>query len=144
MSHPDATGIAGQLAQRLDPGRGVPLSSQIVDELWLAVVGGVLESGDRLPTVRQLAIELGVSPRTVELAYAQLERLGVVSARAGEGIFVSLSPPSRAERERYVELERLGREAAARAGELGFSIDDLIDLLAELRPERRLDEGGGE
>jgi GntR family transcriptional regulator len=144
MSQPDATGIAGQLAHRLDPGRDVPLSGQIVDELWLAVVSGEIESGERLPTVRQLAVGLGVSPRTVERAYAQLERLGVVSARVGEGVFVSLAPPSRAERERYVEVERLCRQISARAAELGFSIDDVIDLLAELRGERHGEDGGAE
>ena len=128
--------LGARLSRELDRGGEAPLSTQIVEQVWLEVVTGMLDSGQRLPTVRQLAIDLGVSPRTVERAYTQLEKLGVVSVRQGQGTFVSLAPPSPTERERYLEVAGLCQAMATRAAELGFGIDDLIDLLGELRPDR--------
>ncbi len=129
--------ITQRLAARLAESTGEPVASLIVEELWLAVVEGSLASGERLPTLRQLAIALGVSPRSVERAYAELERRGVIAARPGEGTFVSLAPAPEAERTRYRELAALCREAVERAGRLGFSVDDLLDALAEFRTANR-------
>lgn len=132
MPPPDL-GLGARLAQELGGGGAAPLSSRIVERIWLEVVTGALDSGERLPTVRQLAVHLGVSPRIVERAYGQLEKLGVVTVRPGQGTFVSLGPPPPAARERFLQMERQGRAWVERAAELGFTIDDLIDLLADLR-----------
>ncbi|MBI4539867.1 MAG: GntR family transcriptional regulator [Gemmatimonadetes bacterium] len=136
MSDVDRTGLAARLAAHLDTARDEPLSHQIADQVWLEVIEGTLETGERLPTVRQLAVALGASPRTVERAYAELERLGVVSTRVGQGTFVSLGPPAESVRERRRELLRLCLEALERADALGFDAEDLIDTLGELRAAR--------
>lgn len=128
--------IAQRLAPQLDRGAAVPISRQIVEWVWLEVITGDLDVGARLPTARHLAVELGVNPRMVERAYAELERLGVVMHRPGTGTFVSVNPPSEAERERHARLAELCREAFERAEALGFSADDVIDGLAELREAR--------
>lgn len=127
-----------RLAARLAWGIDEPISQVIVDEIWHAVVEGGLESGERLPTSRQLAVHLGVAPRVVERAYAELEARGVVATRAGEGTFISLQPPLEAEHERHRELAELCREAFERAARLGFRVDDVIDLLAEYRTIERI------
>jgi len=114
-----------------------PPAHRIVEDIWLAVVDGSLETGERLPTARQLAIDLGVSPRSIERAYAELERRGVVAARRGEGVFVALLPPPEAELARRREFTELCRSAVQRAGELGFGLDDLIDEIAEYRMSGR-------
>lgn len=82
--------LVQRLTGRLRSGSAEPVAHGIVEELWLAVVEGSLESGTRLPTPRQLAISLGVTPRSLERAYAELERRGVLVTRAGAGTFVSL------------------------------------------------------
>jgi GntR family transcriptional regulator len=125
--------IIERLKSGLDPSTGDPLSHQLVEQVWLEVIEGTLSTGERLPTVRQLAIALGISPRSVERAYLELERLGVLSTRAGEGSFVSLSPPSDDERRRRKELARLCRETVHRAVALGFSFEELLDTLVEFR-----------
>jgi GntR family transcriptional regulator len=129
--------LAVKLAAVLDPGAEQPLSSQIVDRIWLDVISGTIETGERLPTVRQLAIDLGLNPKTVDRAYQQLERLGVVSTRPGEGTMVSLNVPDEDARKRRRDLERCGLEMVARAEALGFSIDDLLDALEDIRSARR-------
>lgn len=129
--------ITQRLAVRLAEGTGEPVAHLIVEDIWLAVVEGSLGSGERLPTTRQLAIALGVSPRSVERAYAELERRGVIATHRGEGTFVSLAPSSEAEQTRHREFAALCREAVERAERLGFSVDELLDALAEFRTATR-------
>jgi GntR family transcriptional regulator len=125
--------LTQRLAARLADGAGEPATTVIIDDIWLAVVDGSLEVGERLPTARELAVVLRVSPRTVEHAYQELERRGVVATRPGEGTFVALTRPSEAELSRRRELAALCREAVERARALGFDVDELWEALAEHR-----------
>jgi GntR family transcriptional regulator len=129
--------ITQRLADRLAGRPAEPVANLIIEDLWLAVVEGSLASGARLPTARQLAIALGVSPRSIERAYTELERRGVIATRAGQGTFVSLSPPSEAERARHQEFVELCRHTVEQAERLGFGVDELIDALAEFRTASR-------
>jgi DNA-binding transcriptional regulator YhcF (GntR family) len=122
-----------QLAARLAGGIGKPLASRIVEHVWLSVVEGALETGERLPTSRQLAVALNVSPRTVERAYRQLEERGVIANRRGEGTFVALVLPSEEARARHREFAALCREAVERARTLEYTVDELIDGIADYR-----------
>ncbi len=131
------TDIAARLAMYLDLGSGVPLHRQIVDRVWVEVMTGTLDTGARLPTVRQLAIDLGIHPNTVGRAYEELELLGVLATRAGEGTVVCLAEPDRSELERRARLDRLARDAATQAEALGVSLDQLIEVLATLRASAR-------
>ena len=128
--------LAERLATRLAGGAGQPVATLIVEDIWLAVVDGSLEVGERLPTARELAVALRVSPRAVERAYEELERRGVIATWPGEGTSVSLTRPSEAELERRKELAELCREAVERARALGFGVDDLTEGLAEFRETR--------
>jgi GntR family transcriptional regulator len=130
-------GLAERLLPFLDVGDAEPLHRQIVDRVWLEVVTGTLETGERLPTVRQLAVDLNVHPNTVQHAYEELELLGVVVTRPGEGKFVALSSPDRPALERRAQLERLCRDVLTQGRALGFTVDDLIDMLVEQRADAR-------
>ena len=136
--------LGQRLAANLDPGSRVPIAHQIVEQIWMEVVDGSLQSGERMPTVRELAIRVGVSPRTVKWAYEELGRLGVVSSQPGEGTFVGLAPPSGEERERRREFLALCSDVVAKAESLGFGVDDLISSLAEYRRAAREERGGRE
>lgn len=128
-SHP----LTRRLAGSVDPGASEPIAHQLVEYVWTEVVDGALETGERMPTSREMAVELGVSPRTVSWAYHELERLGVLATRAGEGTFVSLSPPREEERERRRAFLELCGETVTRARALGFDVGDLVGALAEYR-----------
>lgn len=129
--------LIDRIAARLREAGAQPASQAVVEELWLAVVDGSLDSGERLPTPRELAIELGVSPRSIARAYEDLERRGVIVSRTGAGSFVSLAQPSDEDRTRHEQFAALCRDAVERAAELGFDIDELIDGLAEYRTAER-------
>jgi GntR family transcriptional regulator len=78
---------------RLDSRSAVPTYLQIVQQVRQALRMGVLEVGDKLPTVREVVAATAVNPNTVLKAYRDLERDGLVQARAGHGTFVLNRPP---------------------------------------------------
>lgn len=66
-----------------------PIHQQVRDGLRRLMVTGVLSAGDRLPSVRKLAMELAINPNTIQRAYAQLEAEGYVYSVTGRGTFVA-------------------------------------------------------
>lgn len=129
--------LADRLAIYLDPSSDVPVYRQIVDRVWLEVVTGTVETGERLPTVRQMAIDLGLPPKVITRAYEELELLGIVTMKPGRGAFVSLTQPDRSEVERRSQLERLCRDVVSQAEALGFTLGDVMEALGDLRSARR-------
>jgi GntR family transcriptional regulator len=77
---------------RVDGRSGVPPYLQLVQQARQALRMGLLEAGDQLPTVREVVAEVAVNPNTVLKAYRDLEREGLVEARAGQGTFVLRRP----------------------------------------------------
>ncbi len=128
--------LAERLAACLADGAGQPVASLVVENIWEAVVDGSRVVGERLPTARELAVALRVSPRIVEHAYDELERLGVIVTRVGEGTSVGLTRPSEAELERRRELGAVCAEAVRRAQALGFEIEELLEALERYREVR--------
>src|ERR1700684_4485209 len=78
---------------RVDSRSGVPPYLQIVQQGRQALRSGGLDSGDQLPTVREVVAAVAVNPNTVLKAYRDLEREGLVEARVGHGTFVLARPP---------------------------------------------------
>jgi GntR family transcriptional regulator len=72
----------------VDPRSGVPIYLQIIEQIKRSIALGVLQSGEQLPTVKQLAIDLTVNPNTVARAYRELEREQVIETAPGRGSFV--------------------------------------------------------
>lgn len=72
----------------VDPRSGVPIYLQIVEQVKRSVALGVLSSGEQLPTVKQLALDLTINHNTVARAYRELERDEVIETAPGRGSFV--------------------------------------------------------
>jgi GntR family transcriptional regulator len=117
---------------RLDLKSGVPVYRQIIDQVHAARASGTIHPGDRLPTVRQLAVDLSINPNTVMRAYRELELTGALTTHQGTGTFITDAKvePNSAERER--KLDRLVAEFVARAGREGFTLKELRSRLKEL------------
>jgi GntR family transcriptional regulator len=117
---------------RLDLKSGVPVYRQIIDQVHAARASGTIHPGDRLPTVRQLAVDLSINPNTVMRAYRELELTGALTTHQGTGTFITDAKvePNSAERER--KLDQLVAEFVARAGREGFTLKELRSRLKEL------------
>ena len=93
-----------------------PIYEQIVSSIEDLAVRGVLESDSQLPSVRQLAVELSINPNTIQRAYSQLEKTGVIYSVKGKGNFVAADPKRlREEKMEQIlqEMEKLLRQALA-------------------------------
>ena len=109
----------------------LPLYVQIMDGVRRGLVRGTLRPEDPLPSVRDLASELRVNPRTVSQAYAELERDGVVQVRHGKGTFVA--PEVRPDqRERPRLAKQVARRALADASRNGLVLQELLEALREI------------
>jgi GntR family transcriptional regulator len=74
---------------QIDPSSSTPIFQQIADGLRSAVAAGVYREGDLIPSVRAQAVALLVNPNTVQRAYEQLEREGLIISRKGTGMIVA-------------------------------------------------------
>jgi GntR family transcriptional regulator len=110
---------------------GVPIYRQIIDQVKSAIATGTLGPGDRLPTVRQLAVDLSVNPNTVSRAYNELELTGLVETHMGSGTFIGNQRVERDEVERRRILEQICQEFLSRASSHGFTLEDILDNLTQ-------------
>lgn len=69
-----------------------PIYLQVADRICYSIVRGEIKSGDKLPSVREMAVEMGVNPNTIQRTYAEIERDGIVETKRGQGTFVKNDP----------------------------------------------------
>lgn len=117
---------------RLDLRSGVPVYRQLIDQVKAGIASGTLSAGDQLPTVRQLAVDLAINPNTVLRAYRELELGGLLETQQGTGTFITEKKPRRDDVERQRQLNQLVGEFLARAGDAGFTAEELLQELQEL------------
>ena len=106
----------------------LPIYTQLVDAIKFSIVSGELLPGARMSTVRDLALEAGVNPNTMQRALQQLEREGLVFSQRSSGRFVTedVSVIDRARSALAVEYVRRYRDSMA---SLGFSEGEMGALL---------------
>ena len=116
-------------AFRLDAHSGVPVYRQLIDQVQGAIATSALRTGDQLPTVRLVAVELAINPNTVMRAYREMEIRGILDTQQGTGTFIAdgRAAPSKEERER--QLAQLVGEFVSRAGSAGLTVNELIEAL---------------
>ncbi|HJQ39981.1 MAG TPA: GntR family transcriptional regulator [Thermoanaerobaculia bacterium] len=119
----------------LDPNDGRPLYLQIMDEVRRAIVVGTLRAEDPLPSVRELAGELVVNPRTVSQAYQELEREGVIYVRRGQGTFVSAAVKKGGGERRRRLVAAVAKRALLEARRNGLDVDELVQAIQKLAAE---------
>jgi len=127
-----ATSKRSSFQFRLDLHSGVPVYRQIIDQVIGGIAAGALETGDQLPTVRQLAVDLSINPNTVIKAYRELEIRGVLETQQGTGTFISHQKLQRDDADRQGRLTQLVGEFIARAGSAGFTVEELLEQLQSI------------
>ena len=119
----------------VDSAEPTPLYAQLDRSIRAAIAAGRLQVGDRLPTVRQLAVDLRINANTVAKVYAELERAGVLATQRGIGTFVRDTPTqvsltTRRDRER--ELRPLVDRLLADASAFGITLTEIVQYIDTL------------
>jgi GntR family transcriptional regulator len=121
----------------IDPSDRTPIYAQLERSIRVAIATGRLKTGDQLPTVRQLAVELRVNANTVARVYLALEREGALVTKRGVGTFIAAGVPKTvhaAERDR--KLNELANRFLTEATSLGFSAREVAQHIS-----RKVKEG---
>ena len=109
---------------------GIPIYVQLREQILALIGRGLLKPGSQIPTMRQVAVALKIDLNTVQRAYAELERDGVLSKQRGVGTFVTETvPPSRNSRK---QTQEFAARIAAQAKAQGIALDELAEALARL------------
>jgi GntR family transcriptional regulator len=109
---------------------GIPIYVQLREHILALIGRSVLKPGSQLPTMRQVAVALKIDLNTVQRAYAELERDGVLTKLRGVGTFVTEMPPPR--RNARKQAEAFAARIAAQAKGQGIDLDDLAAALVKL------------
>ncbi len=126
-----------RLPFQLDLRSGVPVYRQIMDQVLAAMASGRLTTGDQLPTVRQLAVDLSINPNTVIRAYRELEIRGFLDTHQGSGTFIAAQRMEPDDAERRRKLDGIVSDSIARAGAEGFTARQVLDRLKDLLAEQK-------
>ncbi len=108
-----------------------PIYEQLVESVKTSVVKGFMKPDEPLPSVRQLAGELAINPNTIQKAYAELERQGIVYSVPGKGSFVSSDIKEVKDAHKNEILSQI-EELAEHAREGGISKEEIIDTINKL------------
>ncbi|MFZ2956070.1 MAG: GntR family transcriptional regulator [Candidatus Ozemobacteraceae bacterium] len=110
---------------------GVPIYLQIVEGMKREILTGIFGPDDRLPSIRDLALDLKVNPNTIAKSYQELETLGVIYFRRGQGAFVAPRTEEDRMSEARQEIMKRFTEILDIAERMGLSREALRSLLEE-------------
>jgi len=116
---------------KIDATNGVPLYLQIAKEVKHSIALGSLQTGEQLPSVREIALQITVNPNTVAKAYRELEAQGVVETRRGTGTFVSEQIAAISKEERTRAVAELIDRALDEAKHLQMKENEMIRLFRD-------------
>ena len=119
----------------LDLADGAPIYRQIIRQIEYGILSGRLKTGDKLPTIRSLAVELKTNPNTIAKAYSELEILGILETQVGSGTYISDKRPEQKDEGLESKINELvGRFIRDMQG-LGIEKREISRLISAYREE---------
>lgn len=115
----------------VNPKSKQPLYEQLVEQLRRQLILGGMEAGAAMPSVRQLATELGINPNTIQKAYRRMEEEGMIISVPGRGSFVSDDLADMLKRQRAEQLEQT-RKMISLCRDMGLpknTIDEIVETV---------------
>ena len=121
-----------KLVLHIDFRSGLPIYTQIVNQVQAQIASGTLKPGDQLPTVRALAEELRVNFNTIARAYRILDEARIISTQQGRGTYITeIPPPNVTGRLRRESLQALTERYISEAIRLEFSRDEITEMIED-------------
>ena len=103
----------------------VPVYEQLIKQVEDQVLKGIMKEGDKMPSVRSLSMELSTNPNTIQKAYMELDRRGILVSVPGKGSFISVGNQSK---EKLSDLKEIVRKLAY----AGVSKSEITDMIEEV------------
>ncbi|MGD8189914.1 GntR family transcriptional regulator [Brevibacillus ginsengisoli] len=103
-----------------------PIYQQIVARICRQIVREEIKPGEKLPSVREMAIQSGVNPNTVQRVYSELERMKIIEARRGQGSFVTENMEELERLRVQLKVEYIG-DFVRNMQEMGFSSAEIVE-----------------
>ena len=126
----------------IDPRSSTPIYLQLVQGVKEAIARGILQAGDRMPTVREIASELRINPNTIAKAYQRLEQEGYIETMRSRGTFVAATPIRLDTESSYTKLAEHMQAMLVEAYHQGISHAELEHFFIEsLRDWEQKKEG---
>jgi len=104
----------------------LPIYSQIADQFVHLVATGLLKSGERVPTIRELAVQLEINPNTVAKAYLELQNMGLLDTRQGTGTFIKDTCRILSSPEKEISLNQLTQKFLDDVLRLGYTKEEVL------------------
>jgi GntR family transcriptional regulator len=130
-----------KLAVHIDKGNGIPVHIQFKEQIRLLVHQGVIRVGDAMPTVRSLAVELGINANTVARVYRDLQTEGLLRLERGVGTFVAAGAGPSIDKHVFDELEKKVQELVRVSKQAGLSAKELAQFIETRWQEEHHAEG---
>lgn len=105
-----------------------PIYQQIMEQIKAMIATGILKAGDKLPSVRELAIEAEVNPNTMQKALSELEREGLLCSKRTSGRFVSDNPANARHLQEEMMMDFV-KTFIENMKKLGYSLEDCLKLI---------------
>lgn len=125
-------------AFQVDHASGIPVWIQVKNRIAYLIGSGAFAAGDKLPTVRGLAVDLDISYNTVNRAYMDLEREGYITTRKGRGTFVAERHSIGADLATDTPLELLADDLIRTCAHVGMNDDDILAFIGARLAHREM------
>ena len=107
-----------------------PIYTQILEKIELRIISGVYQPGEKLPSVRELAAEASVNPNTMQKAFAELEKGGLIITQRGSGRTVTEDKKMIEQVQKQIALLQI-KGFFEKMRELGYDNDHILKLIQE-------------
>ena len=112
-----------------------PIYEQIIEQMKFHILKGHLKSGDAIPSVRKLALDLSITPGTVAKAYQELERSRLIETIRGKGTFIAGNIELKPDEDKIRESKKQMRSAILELKVMGLSEEEVIQFVHEIFEE---------
>lgn len=114
----------------MDFAKDRPIYLQLVESISGDVIKGILKPGDKLPSVREYALDTGVNVNTIQRVYKELELMALTETKRGQGTFITMDETV-IEQVRDQMKEQVALQFISSIESFGFSIEEIIDILKQ-------------
>jgi len=136
-SHDEANTIRA-INFTLDPLNGTPIYRQIIQQIEYAILSGRMKSGDKLPTIRSLAVDLKTNPNTIARAYSEMEIRGILETQVGSGTYISDKKPVMEDDSLNRKIQEVLGRFVHELRDLGVENRELVKLIESFIKEKKI------